>query len=231
MTAPEFPSLSPGNTDLASQEFTAELLAAIEQGLPIEDYLTARSLGVSDQELTDAFQIGFPLVHYARARRAGATADELKELYQRVHTDQSAGWDLPRMTAIYATSRSTGISHVELLETLTLDIDPGAYILARQTGSTHTQVLEADLEVGLARYAMTRRQGATHAQTLELAAHGVSNVAFMTAIHAGITYQELLAAKRAGIWSTAYIERRRNGVTDHEGAMAALLTSSSAKVD
>jgi hypothetical protein len=224
MTAPILQPATSCGSALDSPQFTAELLAAIEEGLPLEDYLTARSLGVADDELTAAFQVGFPLVGYASARTAGATCAELDELYTVVHTGPTALRPTLRRTAeVYATARQAGLSHADLSEALADSIDPGAYLTARLVGATHTQVLAIAhrTDIGLPGYVLARRHGATHAGLLQAARAGVAQELYVVALRGGVTHTEVMEVQRECISVFDYLHHRLGLGATHQGALAA----------
>jgi hypothetical protein len=223
-------SASPAGSSLDSPEFTGELLAALEEHIPLEDYLAARAMGISDDEITSAFQVGFPIGSYATARLAGATEVELTELYTQSHT-KPVLYTLDHVTIFYASARKHDITHAEFIESRVEDVDPGAYVTARNTGATHQEVMEADGEGGLATYTILRRRGLDHVDVITAYRLGIAPDDYAIARKDGMTHAEIFEADYVCASFAQYLRYKAETGATHQEVMAAVKEHDEPAVD
>jgi hypothetical protein len=152
-------------SDLTSPEFTDQLLAAIEHGLDVEEYLAGRSGGVAHNELIDAKSEGIQLPYFIAARMAGASGAEISEI---VVLDEA-------VLGAYASFRRAGFLHGDAVEAIAIHTSVGVYFAARRFGSTHEEALDADrLCLPRGAYVVARGEGLTHAELVSAHQSGIS---------------------------------------------------------
>jgi hypothetical protein len=148
--------------DTYGDHLVAELLVAVEDGLQPESYLQARAAGASDADVRD--MLGWPqrplMSVYADARRRASHADLAK-------LSRAARSVAEQHRSFAAVGRGVPIS--ELFEVLdwsdsTLGVDRfDFYLLCRQFGSSHEQMLEVhNLGIPMRLYTRARQRGVEH---------------------------------------------------------------------
>jgi hypothetical protein len=211
------------DTALNSPQFIADVIAAHESGIDVEDYLGARAHGTGDIELRAAAGASLPLEPYAAARAAGATAAELYLLAGEwpVPTAQRRPTRMASTFTLYATARTHGVSHHEFVDASHNGVPHAAYVAARQSGATHAEVVEFNALHGYIHgYATARRSGATHAGLVEAIAVSIAEIYYAEALGYGITHAELMEISALDSQLVCdYVLDRRAGY-DHPSAMA-----------
>jgi hypothetical protein len=212
------------DTALNSPQFIADVIAAHESGIDVEDYLGARAHGTGDFELRAAFGASLPLEPYAAARAAGATAAELYLLAGEFPVGPASQRRPTRMAGtftLYATARTHGVAHHEFVDAARNGIPLAAYVAARRHGATHAEVVEFNaLEGYIYGYAIARDLGATHAGLIDAQGVAIGEVYYAEALASGITHVELMEIAALDQRLVCdYVLDRRAGY-DHHSAMA-----------
>jgi hypothetical protein len=186
--------LATQTTDLASPAFVPELLAALDSGIDLELYLTARTHGISAAELHAAHASKYPLKDYLTARTAGATPAQFAKVY--LHLLPSAPTaitpSLAHTAHYYALARRVGVSHAAFRTAQLRGLDLAAYTLARRAGATHHELIAAHAHGDLEPYANARQAGTTHAEYKEATALGVPLVRYTAARYMGLSHEAAL---------------------------------------
>jgi hypothetical protein len=198
------PVVASGSTgsDLSGPEFTSELLAAIDAGLSIEDYLSGRSAGATHVELVEtvpATMEGIRFAPYVSARAAGASYDDILAVWSL--DDPGRG-----RLSYYTRFRQEGILHEQAYEAVARHSALESYLSVRAAGATHAEAMEVDCEHVQATYYTKSRQD-------------------------GLTHDELLSSHRADILLSVYRELRKSGACAKEAHDAYFAFGSSMQLD
>jgi hypothetical protein len=163
--------------NLSDTSFTIDLLEALDKGLEVEHYLSARAAELSHREIMRAVDCHYPLVEYYGARSAGVSPGQFAEFsgLVRAHSHTS---HIPQAwgARMYVRALVVGIGYGEYCEGLRCGYDMASYVMARQAGATITEVrVVATAERGhLSSYALARQSGASHDEYVDAVEYSVS---------------------------------------------------------
>lgn len=129
---------------------------------------------------------------------------------------ESAGVDLDA----YYLARRTGINHEQTMEVAATPARIGnllSYVMARWSGGSHTEVLEAAAK-GMSHvdYGLARARGGSHADAIDAFEMGVSAAEFESLQRAGIDRDEIRSARAAGVELRHYAAARMVGASPAE---------------
>jgi hypothetical protein len=196
-------------------------VAAHESGIEVEQYLQARSAGLSDREIRDVVARGCPLKEWTLCRNQGASTDELNLLRANVVTNPlSEPTALAYLLRQYAYAQSVGVTQAEFASALSDGHDLPAYLEVRSVGATHAEYHEYAAVGGyLPMYGKARTKGATHQGLIEAHAAHINEAFYLRTIDVGIAHDELMAAHTGGGEVLEYVKERERGYS-HDQALA-----------
>jgi hypothetical protein len=203
-------------SDPTGDELIAATLAAHASGIPVDEYLQARTHGIGDAEIRTAHHNGYPLSAYVACRTRGASGDALDSLIG-CYSDG----DMERLGGVgvllrhYAAALQMGVTHDEFMAARDGQGKPlPHYLDCRSAGATHAEIREyTDLAGYLHLYEKARAKGVTHAELLDTRAVHINEAFYMRTLGAGIAHSELMEAHAQDGAVNDYVKERERGCT------------------
>jgi hypothetical protein len=151
---------NPAQSGTHPGDLVAQTVTAHDAGITVNDYLAARAVGADHDQILQVVAPPYSphLPNYVRIRAAGATHQQLLEArrakvaglayaelraFGATHDEALEAYDLGYVQC-YIIARQAGCTHPEIVAACHADLTPIGYMGLRTTGLSHAEVMHAN---------------------------------------------------------------------------------------